>query len=451
MPPPRPRLLALAALPALASAASVPAHDFSSGAAMLWADYSPAAADFPLSRAALADLAARYRVHSLEQCFGCPWGSADGCVPLGGSEAHIVAAARGLKAANASAHVLMYVQTQMPRSCYASNAAYMARVQDWALRYDAGAYAGGIVPRNSARSTAPPAAGALDDNTFLDPRADDARAWWVAQAWAAPGAEGAIDGVYADRGEYTDWFGAKGHNISVAATAALSAARLAMLAAAQARGTVVYNGFDTSSRYAPDWNADTLSATDGANVEHWGAFECILPDGSMNTTMFGALMGEVFAAGALYPEKSVLLKAWPGPVVAPVFFLPEAAWGPHRMSPSWPGNATAPAGNATTPLSAAARSAALRDYFPFAFATFLVTAHARSYLHYAWWYDLCDGTSPVCAAPSAWADLGEWLDRPLGAPRGAPTVAGTAWRREFERCTVSVDIADWFSATFEWS
>ena len=318
----------------LAAPGPVPAHDFSAGASMLWADYSPAAVDFPLSAAALADLAGRYRIHSLEQCFGCPWGSTDGCVPLGGSEAHIISAARGLKAANASALVLMYTQGQRPRSCYVSNTEYMANVQTWALRYDAGAYAGGIIPRDGP--TTPRGENALDDNTFLDPRAPGLKEWYAGIPYAAPGGDAVIDGIFSDTSGYQNWYGSRAHNVSVAATAAISAARLDMLAAAHTRGTVIYNGLDASSRYAPDWNSDTLNVTDGANIEHFGAFECVLADGRMNTTMFGELLAEIFRLGAADGgAKAVVVKAWPGPVVAPLFFLPESTWGPHRMSPSW--------------------------------------------------------------------------------------------------------------------
>ena len=408
---------------------------------MLWADWSPSAGspDFPLSAAAARDMGARYRVHSLEQCFGCPWGGA-----CNSTEANIVDAARALKAGALAAGaprpmVLMYVQGSMPRACYASDAEYM-RHPEWWLRFDAHAWAGEPVRRN-------PRSPALDDNTFLNFVNASARAWWGQQAWAQPGAAQAIDGVYSDSTGYQNYHDRFAANISWELTYALNNASLAMLAEAKALGyeAIMYNGITDSSRYAPDWDEAFLAAADGADIEHWGAFECILPSGAMNASMFSALILQAYARGRDGAGKGVFVKAWPGPVVAPVFFLPEGAWGPHRMTPSWPSN--------TTPLTPAARSQALLDYFPYAFATFLMAAGERSYLHYAWWYDLCDGTSPVCASPSAWADLSPWLSRPIGAPLGGPVVSsdGARFARSFAGLNVSVDLNDWFSARFEWA
>jgi len=162
----------------------------------------------------------------------------------------------------------------------------------------------------------------------------------------------------------------------------------------------------------------------------------------MNTSMFGALILEAHRRANDGSGKMILVKAWPGPVVAPVFFLDPAVWGPHRMSPSWPGN--------STPVTVAGRSAALAEFFPYAFATFLMAASETSWLHYAWWYDLADGTSPAALAPSAYADLAPWLDKPLGAPLGPPTVAGTVFSRSFARVAVRVDLANFSSASFAW-
>ena len=130
-------------------------------------------------------------------------------------------------------------------------------------------------------------------------------------------------------------------------------------------------------------------------------------------------------------------------MVAPLFFLPEDAWGPHRMSPSWPMN--------STPLTPAARSQALLDFFPFFYATFLMAAGPTTYMHYAWWYDLCDGTCPVCKLGRAWAELGPLLDKRTGAPLGAPAVSGAVFSRAFENVNVSVDLRSWTSAVFEWA
>ena len=220
-----------------------------------------------------------------------------------------------------------------------------------------------------------------------------------------------------------------------------------MLAEAKAVGyaAIMYNGISTSSRYAPEWNEGFLAVTDGANIEHWGAFECITASGAMNVSMFGALILQAYARGNDGAGKGIFIKAWPGPIVTPLFFLPEEQWGPHRMTPSWPAN--------NTPLTPAARSAAMLDYFPFAFATFLMAAGERTYLHYAWWYDLCDGTSPACVSPSSWADLSPWLSRHIGSPVGGPTVSSDRLRfsRSFESLNVSVDLSDWFSARFDWA
>lgn len=150
----------------------------------------------------------------------------------------------------------------------------------------------------------------------------------------------------------------------------------------------------------------------------------------------------------------VLIKGWPGPIVGPVFFLPTEIAGPWREMPSWPGNATTPAGNLTTPLSLDDRTAALTKYFPFVFASFLMTAGERSYLHYSWWYHICDGTTPSCPKHNTCPDgfYSDYLNKPLGKPMGPPTnVAGSSvWRRRFAHVDVSVDLANWESAKFSW-
>ena len=425
------------------AAALFPTHGWGSGSEMLWADWSPNAdsADWPLSQAALADVAGRYRVHSLEQCFGCSWSSSPPCTA---TEAHIVATAAGLKASAAAAGaptptVLMYIQGSMPRSCYASNSEYMSH-PEWFLRFDAHAWAGQPVRRNPANPS-------LDDNTFLNYLNASARAWWGQQAWALPGAAQVIDGFFSDSTGYMDYHDRYAANVSWELTYALNNATLQMLAEAKALGypAIMYNGLADSSKYAPDWNEGALAVTDGANIEHWGAFECITPSGAMNTSMFSALILQAYARGNDSAGKGVFIKAWPGPVTAPIFFLPQQEWGPHRMTPSWPGN--------STPLTPAARSAAMLLYFPYAYATFLMAAGPRSYLHYAWWYDLCDGTSAVCRSGSAWADLSPWLSRPLGAPLGPPALSpdGVTFQRSFEGVNVTVDLSDWHSAKFQWS
>ena len=432
-------MLSLLLFAASASAAFTP-HDWSSGAHFLWADWSPNpdSPDWPLSPAALADMALRYRVHSLEQCFGCSWSAG----PCNASEAHVIAAARGMKAAAAAAGappplVLMYVQGQFPRSCFASDREYMAH-PEWFLRFDAHAWAGQPVLRN-------PRSPSLDDNTLLNLNSAPARAWWGAQAWAQPGARGVIDGVYADSTGWQDWHDRYAGNISWDLTYALNNASLLMLSEAKQLGyeAIMYNGMQTSSRYAPDWDEGLLAVTDGADIEHWGAFECILPDGAMNTSMFSALILQAFARGNDGSGKGIFIKGWPGPVVTPIFFLPQEEWGPHRMTPSWPMN--------STPLSPPDRSQALLHFFPFFYATFLMAAGPVTFFHYSWWYDLCDGTSPVCKLGSAWADLGPLLDKRTGAPLGPPVVTGTQFTRAFECLNVTVDLGSWTSAVFSWT
>ena len=423
---------------ALPAAALFPTHGWGSGSQMLWADWSPNpdSPDWPLTPAAVQDMAARYRVHSLEQCFGCSWKE-----KCNASEAHIIGAARALKAAAAAAPptILMYIQGSGPRSCYASDAEYMQN-PEWWQRFDTHAWAGQPVRRNPLNPS-------LDDNTYLNYLNASARAWWARQAWAQPGAREVIDGIYSDSTGYQNYHDRYAANISWALTYALNNASLSMLADAKAYGytAIMYNGMLTSSRYAPNFDEGFLAVTDGADIEHWGAFECILPSGAMNVSMFSALILQAYARNNDGAGKGVFIKAWPGPVVAPIFFLPEATWGPHRMTPSWPGN--------STPLTESARSQALLDYFPFAFATFLMAAGERSYLHYAWWYDLCDGSTPACTLGRAWADLSPWLSRSLGAPLGPPSVSsdGALFSRSFAALNVSVNLSDWFSARFDWA
>ena len=89
--------------------------------------------------------------------------------------------------------------------------------------------------------------------------------------------------------------------------------------------------------------------------------------------------------------------------------------------------------------------AALQRHFSLAHALFLSIAEANTYWMYAgYWYEshtgyiACPEDLSSCAAPPEWYPD---LDKPLGAPLGPRALVGPyAWKREFEKATVHLDL-----------
>lgn len=279
--------LVVGALAGAASAASLPppsewTHDWATGAGMMWADVST---NGNLTTNEADDLAARYRILSLEQCFGMQWDHMQE-----DDEALAAAAARALKTAAKTAGttppaVLLYTNLQCPRACYASDAEYMAN-PEWWLRFDHGAWAG--LPLMRDRTPPPMVAKPnawYSDKTFMDPRNASAREWFVGHA-ARLGTDDVFDGLYVDGAGWMDWYDNRAGNVTRQATQEINASRLALLTEARTKGAVIYNGVTDTSQYCPDDCADdaTWEATDGADIEHFGAFECIAPDGGAIST-----------------------------------------------------------------------------------------------------------------------------------------------------------------------
>jgi hypothetical protein len=153
-----------------------------------------------------------------------------------------------------------------------------------------------------------------------------------------------------------------------------------------------------------------------------------------------ALLDSLAATAAL--NKTVLVKGWPGPITLPI--------GP--FGPSWPASCGAGDGGD----SHAARGAAAVEWFTPSYALFLLAVEPTVFWSYSWWYDLHDGYYPPAnssMANTTSAPLGWYPDlaRPLGTPLG-PAVQGQDWvyTRSFERANVTVDLADYKTATISW-
>mmetsp|Transcript_8353 Transcript_8353/g.21308 ORF Transcript_8353/g.21308 Transcript_8353/m.21308 type:complete len:162 (+) Transcript_8353:1-486(+) len=87
-------------------------------------------------------------------------------------------------------------------------------------------------------------------------------------------------------------------------------------------------------------------------------------------------------------------------------------------------------------------------------APFLIVANERTFLSYAWFYNMEDGYIPCpgnaeCGMPSQWYPE---FRKPIGAPKGPATTDSTrtVWRREFEYATVHVDLTNRTASEIVW-
>lgn len=399
---------------------------------MLWADFgSPHLLDAETA----ASVASLYSIVSVEKCFG----QQDGLF----TEDAFLRTAAQLKALSPSTRVLFYFHMIVDISgptfppCYAAGSYFLNRTDLW-LRNDSGA--------------------PLMNGPFLqhDLTVADAQRYMVETPLGVlqRGLDaGLFDGVFADGSlaspyagmaqERNDELNAAVNAVGLAESLALNAAAAAANASVEIQ--VIGNGLAQYHSANPGFPADDgfgmVAFFDGVCVEHFAAFEMTdSTNCSLVPQMMQDMLARIAATAAL--NKTVLVKGWPGPITLPI--------GP--FGPSWPASCGAGDGGD----SHAARGAAAVEWFTPSYALFLLAVEPTVFWSYSWWYDLHDGYYPPAnssMANTTSAPLGWYPDlaRPLGTPLG-PAVQGQDWvyTRSFERANVTVDLADYKTATISW-
>jgi hypothetical protein len=158
-------------------------------------------------------------------------------------------------------------------------------------------------------------------------------------------------------------------------------------------GIVMYNGIRNTDKV--NLGMQFLDVADAATIEHFGHFFSNSPESMAQD------IEDMIEAGKM--GKIVVMKGWPG-----------FSWidkgirqRPHEV------NLELARKNITFPL-----------------ACFLVAAQKYSYFCYTWGYQQTDGST----------DWYPELDKPLGNPKGDAIRDGFKYSREFEHCSVWVDL-----------
>lgn len=165
------------------------------------------------------------------------------------------------------------------------------------------------------------------------------------------------------------------------------------------------------------------------------AFEALDPtNGTLIPSKFdqaASLIANATAAGM-----TVLLRAWPGPVMQPI----------GALGPSWKGS--------TQPSNHSGLGSAAQAWFEPIFASFLIVAEASVFFSYTWWYGALDGVFPcgdACSAPPDWYPM---LNASLGPPRGpavrVPGGSGWLYNRSFAFANVSFDAGNVGASFITW-
>jgi hypothetical protein len=177
---------------------------------------------------------------------------------------------------------------------------------------------------------------------------------------------------------------------------------------------------------------------DGVVYEHFLGFEMLDPT---NGTLIPALFEEArqLLLNATALNKTVLVKAWPGPVTTPI--LP--------LGPSWPGN--------TQPNTYQGRADAALQWLDPALAAFLIVAGNNTWFSYSWWYTFPDGYAPCPDAPDTCSTPAGWYPQlaiPLGEPAGpgarVPGGSGWLYARTFAHADVVFDAANVTNSQITW-
>lgn len=374
------------------------------------------------------------------------------------------ATARKLRALNPKIKILLYEATQW--GVLALGPTQLQEHPDWWLRDDRGvAYMSGNRP------------------TTLDPRVPAAREWWITSITQAHVA-GSNDTVHLVDGLLVDSasadmavpFNDTNHTMSAANVRAVIQAKMDMLG--QARDYFHnLNGGGVLANPLLDWgvvgNPAEQDVRDFPITYHWdyvngaldemfGGFGSLQsPQSSggaaghwnastMNISINAILnmSGDASAGGR---EQVVLVRGYPGPCGVPFVTIPvpTAPQVPDVVIPSWPANYSR-----AQPTTLTAAVAAMEDeqLITQALAPFLITAGARVWWSYAWFYSSFSGWFPCsdmsCVGPKTWYPM---FSKAVGAPLGPATCdGGYKWTRKFEHCDVSVDLEDQEACSIVW-
>ena len=302
---------------------------------------------------------------------------------FGSTEKGIAHDAKRLKAVNPRMTVLFYWNTFLNYRLYDAAAALDSH-PEWVFR--------------DRRGEPIFKMGRLEQYNLLDP---GFREWWASVAGRAV-TELGCDGIFMDAVDQAKrpawmrkgWGEGREGELTRAARDMMDRARARM----GEGGILLYNGLRSKDSEERTKGEEYLAHADGANVEHFAAFECSSAESIARDIAAIARAGD---AG-----KIVTVKGWPGP---------DLSW----RNAKW------------MKLPAGERIAEARRRITFPLACFLVAARARSYFCYSWGYR--EGHGGLVDFPE--------LRRPLGAPEGDAVREGPVYRRSFARASVRVDIA----------
>lgn len=285
--------------------------------------------------------------------------------------------AKRLKAANPDIKILFYWNTFLDYSGYDAHQIYQSHPEWWLRKLD----------------------GELDFKTGQLKRYDlsnpEVREWWT-DVLKDPVLDGPCDGVFMDAfpqiaspANKRLWGEEK--------FAAIQQGLLDTLALTREKigpnGIIMYNGIRNTDtlNFGPQY----LEHADAATIEHFGYFHSASPESMAQD------MADMMAAGK--QGKIVVCKGWPGFA----WIDREQMRLPHEQ------------------LLAQARK-----NITFPLACFLVAAQPHSYFCYTWGYQQPHGS----------LDWYPEFDKPLGKPLADAKVNGFQYSREFEHCSVSVNL-----------
>lgn len=400
---------------------------------MLWADFGSTTLLDPVTAFQVANL---YAIVSVEKCFGQQAG-------LYTEDAFLATAAQ-LKSFNPAVKVLFYFHAIVDISgpnfppCYRAGEDFLANPTLWLYGDDGNPLMNGPF---------------LQHNLTL---AQTAR-YMVDTVTGVQAANYSLfDGIFADgtlASPYANMSQARNDALNAAVNTVTLSESLAVNAAAEAAGIftgvqVIGNGLAEYHSANPGFPADDglgmVPFMDGVCVEHFGAFETTDPT---NCSLVPALMAELLddIAVVAAQNKTVLIKGWPGPVSLPI----------DSLGPTWPTSCNAGDGGDTH----IERAQNALEWFVPGYSLFLLAVEPTVYWSYSWWYSVNDGYYPPAnasvanqtSAPSGWYPL---LNNTLGAPLGPAAriggASGWVYQRIFEHANVTVDLADYRSASIVW-
>lgn len=285
--------------------------------------------------------------------------------------------AKRLKAANPDIKILFYWNTFLDYSGYDAHKVYQSHPEWWLRKLD----------------------GELDFKTERLKRYDlsnhEVREWWT-DVLKESVTDGPCDGVFMDAfpqiaapANKRLWGEEK--------FAAIQQGLLDTLALTRETigpdGIIMYNGIRNTDTL--HFGTQYLEHADAATIEHFGYFHSASPESMAQD------MADMMAAGK--QGKIVVCKGWPGFA----WIDREQMRLPHEQ------------------LLAQARK-----NITFPLACFLVAAQPYSYFCYTWGYQQPHGS----------LDWYPELDKPLGKPLADAKVNGFHYSREFEHCSVSVNL-----------